>query len=404
MADLSRVRVPGPLAGLASGFAAELTEKGYSPRGAEGQMRLLQHVSRWLASQGLAAGDMTADVVERFVADRRRRYRGLRSARALVPLLGFLRRVGAAPMPAQPAPTGPAEVLLARFAEYLSSRRGLAAATVASYTSQVMSFLRWRVDQHGGDCGSLTAAQVREFICVRAERLRPRSVQVGVNALRALLRWMSAEGLVAVGLADSVGPVATARLAGLPQALTDAEMRDMLAALPASGKARLRNEAILALLWRLGLRAGEVAALRLDDIDWRAGVILVRGKGGQHDRMPLPVDVGELLAAYLTHGRPAGNPYRQVFLALDAPHRPIGPGGVSSVVARAAANAGITRAVHAHRLRHTTACRVLASGGGLIEVGQLLRQVSTSATATYAKVDIAALAVLARPWPGGDAR
>jgi integrase len=156
---------------------------------------------------------------------------------------------------------------------------------------------------------------------------------------------------------------------------------------------------MLALMWRLGLRAGEVASLRLDDIDWRIGVIAVHGKRGRHDHLPLPVDVGKPLAVYLRRGRPAGRTHREVFLALDAPHRPLKASGVSSVAARALARAGIPGPGAAHRLRHTAACAVLATGGGLVEAGQLLRHSSPQATAVYAKSDLAALAVLARAWP-----
>jgi integrase/recombinase XerD len=405
MSDSSRVLVSGPLAGFASGFAFELAELGYSLPSADAQMRLMQHVSNWLAWQGLAVGDLSVEVVERFVAARRCRYRSMRSARALAPLLGFLRRVGVAPPPGPAGPpVGPVEEIIARFARYLSTERGLAAATVASYVSQAGVFLRWRVDRYGYDWGSLSASQVHEFVGVRARGQRPRSVQVGVNALRSLLRWMGTRRLVAPGLAEGLGSVAAHSMAALPRALTEVEVRQLFAGLPAAGPVRLRNEAILALLWRLGLRAGEVAGLLLEDIDWRAGVILVRGKGARYDQVPLPVDVGGLLAAYLEHGRPVGFGYRRVFLALDAPHRPIGSAGVSSVVARAAAEAGIAYPVHAHRLRHTAACRVLAGGGGLVETGQLLRHASVGATAVYAKVDIAALAVLARPWPAVGAR
>jgi site-specific recombinase XerD len=402
MSHSSRVLVSGPLARFASGFALELAEMGYSPPSAEAQMRLMQHVSSWLAAQGLVVGELTAEVVERFVAARRSRYRSMRSARALVPLLGFLRRVGAAPTLGPATPVGPVEEVTARFARHLRNERGLTEATVASYVSQSTAFLRWRLDEYGCDWGSLKALQVHEFICVRAQGQRPRSVQVGVNAVRALLRWMGTRKLVAGGLADGLGPVATRAVApALPKALTDAQVRGIFAGLPAAGPVRLRDGAILALLWRMGLRAGEIAGLLLEDIDWRTGVILVRGKGDRHDRVPLPVDVGGLLAAYLRYGRPVGFEYRRVFLALDAPHHPIGAKGVSDAVARAAARAGFAQPVHAHRLRHTTACRVLAGGGGLVEAGQLLRHGSVGATAVYAKVDTIALAVLARPWPGG---
>lgn len=219
----------------------------------------MKHVSGWLAAQGLAVGDLSVVVVvvvERFVADCRRRYRSMRSMRALVPMLRFLRRVGVVPTPLPSAPAGPVGEVATQFADYLRTRRGLAAATVNSYVSQVVVFLRWRAERYGTDWGSLAAGQVHEFVTVRAQGQRPRSVQVGVNALRSLLRWMGAQQLAAAGLAESLGPVAPGTMAVLPKALNDVQVRQLLAGLPATGVVRLRNEAILAMLWRLGLSCG----------------------------------------------------------------------------------------------------------------------------------------------------
>lgn len=161
---------------------------------------------------------------------------------------------------------------------------------------------------------------------------------------------------------------------------------------------------MLALMHRLGLRAGEVGASRLEDIDWRAGLLTVRGKGARCDQLPLPADVGKLLADYLRHTRPTDSSHRQVFLALDAPHRPLAGCAVSSVAARALTSAGITGPGAAHRLRHTAACATLAAGGGLTETGQLLRHADATATAIYAKCDLPAwrgwLAPGRRRWPG----
>lgn len=402
MSIVSTVRVIGPLAGFTGGFAAELARLGYAPRSAEEQLRLMGHVSNWLLSHGLAVGDLDESVVARYVAARRLRYRKLRSARAVRPLLEFLRSSGAAPVPGPAGATGPVDEVLVLFAEYLRTGRGLAPATVSSYLSQVTVFLKWRADRYGVDWGTLTARQVHEFVVVRARGQQPRSLQFGVNALRALLRWLGARGVVAAGLAGGLGSVAVYTLSGLPKALTDVEAEQLLTGLQVPGPVRLRNEAMLALLRRVGLRAGEVARLRLDDIHWRAGVLDVRGKGGRRDQVPLPVDVGELIVAYLRDGRPVGFGHRNVFLAVDAPHRPIGAAAVSDVVARAAAAAGMQQSVRAHRLRHTTGRRVLAAGGGLVETGQLLRHASVGATSVYAKVDVDALAVLARPWPASD--
>ncbi len=400
MAGQYRVRVCGPLEEFGEGFRGELLGRGYSWASAEAQLGLMKHLSVWLESQGLSAADLTPQAATHFMAERRLVYSHLRGPRALVPLLEFLRELGAAPMPAVVAVVLPADVVAERFAQYLSRQRGLAAATVRSYVSQVRPFLAEHVNDDDR-CGSLTARQVASFVTGRAVRQRPRSVQVGGNALRALLRWMWREQMVPALLVDAVGSVAAPTLTVVPKALSTEQVSHMQMALPADGPVRLRNEALLTLMWRLGLRAGEVAALRLDDVDWRLGVVTIVGKGGGREQLPVPVDVGKLLADYARRGRPVGNAHRQVFLGVDAPHRPLTAAAVSSVAARAFARAGITGPGAAHRLRHTAACGVLAAGGGLMEAGQLLRHARPAATAIYAKSDVAALAALTRPWPGG---
>jgi integrase/recombinase XerD len=388
----------GPLGGFVEGFAAELEGRGYSWPSSEAQLGLMRHLSRWLEARGLTAADLDRDVVDAFVVDRRVLYVGLRSERALRPLLGHLRGLGVAPAAATVVALSPTGVVIERFARHLSGERSLAGSTVRSYVSQVRPFLAaYGPDEEGRV--TVTARQVTAFVTARGVGQRPRSAAVGANAVRALLRWMWREGIVAELLADAVGTFAGPTQTTVPRALTAAEVARLGTGLSADPVARLRDEPMLALMWRLGLRAGEVAALRLDDISWRTGVVVVTGKRDRRDRVPLPVDVGELLVAYLRHGR-AVSTHRQVFLGVDAPHQILGAAAVSSVAARALDRAGITGAGAAHRLRHTVACGVLAGGGGLVEAGQLLRHSSPQATAVYAKADVTALAVLARPWPG----
>ncbi|MGA2455855.1 MAG: tyrosine-type recombinase/integrase [Solirubrobacteraceae bacterium] len=402
MAGRPRASAFGPLDGFAEEFVAELAGQGYAPRSSEQQLRLLRDLSRWLAAEGLAASDLGIEVVDSFVAVRRQRTTKFRSSRALVPLLAYLRARGVAPEAPVAAPAGPVDALLERFARYLAIERGLATATVSSYRSQVRPFLVEHVSEDG-DWMSLSARAVADFITERAHRQRPRSVAVRANALRALLRWMWREGIVPAPLADAVGSVAAHAAWSPRKSLSASEVHALFAALPA-GPVRLRDEPMLALMCRLGLRAGEVASLRIEDIDWRAGMITVRGKSERHEQMPLPVDVGRLLVAYLQRGRPTGGTRREVFLGLDAPHRPLTSAALTTVASRALVRAGISGPGAAHRLRHTAACSVLAAGGGLMEVGQLLRHRSAEATAVYAKSDLRALAVLARPWPLGGAR
>ena len=331
---------------------------------------------------------------------RRASYRGLRSPRALVPLLGYLRSREAVPRAPVVTAIAPVEVLLERFGGYLARERGLAEATVSSYVSQVRSF----VGEHCGRWDALTGRQVTVFVTERSLVQPPRSVTVRANALRALLRWLWRDGLVSSpSLADAVGKIAAPTGTVPPRALSAAEVSSVVAGLP-SGSARARNEAMLALMWRLGLRAGEVAGLRLEDIDWRAAIVLVRGKRARLDHLPLPVDVGKLVAGYLSRERPRGPAHREVFLALDAPHGRLSAAAVSSVAGRALAAGGVGGGGGAHRLRHTAACGVLDAGGGLIEVGQLLRHASLETSAIYARSDHQRLAVLARPWPTGAKR
>ena len=396
--------VSGPLGGFVEGLLDELARQGYAARSFEAQVRLVRHLSEWMTAEGLTSAELTEEVLARFVADRRRVTSNMRSRRALVPLMGYLRDLGVAP-PAQAVlvPVSPGEVLLERFEKYLSVERGLAAETVRSYVSQVRPF----VAAFPGDGGwmSLSARQVAGYVTRRAVGQRPRSVRVGANALRALLRWMWLEQMVSAPLGEAVGPFAAPPGTAPPKALRSDEVAALAAGLPAERPARLRDEAMLALMLRLALRASEVARLRLDDINWSAGVMLVRGKRARHDEMPLPVDVGKALVAYLQRGRPTLAPHREVFLGVDAPHGPLGSAGVSDAMSRVLRRAGIQGPGAAHRLRHTAACGVLARGGGLTEVGQLLRHADRSAATTiYAKSDLGALAVLARPWPTGVGR
>lgn len=399
MRRVSRVLVSGPLAEFAVGFAERLACLGYSPPGAEGQLRLMKHLSVWLAAEGLSADGLAVEVVARFVAGRRARRTSFRSERALVPLLAFLRELGVVPVVPVVAPTDPVDVLLGRFADYLRTQRGLAPATVISYVSQVRPFLAWHGSLRDTRWESLRAVQVERFVVARAAGQRPRSVQVGLTAVRALLRWMCLEAMAPPGLADMIGSVAAWTPTALPKALTPGQVADLLTGLSADVVARCRDEAMLALMWRMGFRAGEVASLCLEDIDWRTGVVVVHGKGDRSEQVPLPVDVGELLVAYLQRARPGGVDHRQVFLAVDAPHHRLGTAAVSSVVVRAAARGGVPAPCAAHQLRHTAACQVLAGGGGLIEAGQLLRHATAAATAVYARCDLAALNMLIRPWP-----
>jgi site-specific recombinase XerD len=244
----------------------------------------------------------------------------------------------------------------------------------------------------------MTAADVSGFMTRQAARLSPRGLERAATSLRSFFGFALAEGLIDRPLASAVPSAARWSGAGLPRSLTPRQVNALLASCDRRTPTGRRDYAILVLLVRLGLRAAEVAALRLDDIDWRAGEIVVRGKGRTEERLPLPADVGAAVAAYLRRGRPR-RAEREVFLRASAPLRGLAPEGVSEVVRAASERAGLG-SFGAHRLRHTAGTQMLQAGASLSEVAQVLRHRRVATTAIYAKVDHRALRALAMPWPG----
>ena len=395
------VRVPRPLASYVEGFRTELERLGYTPLSAAVHVQLMAHLSRWLARKGLEGSALTQATVEEYFAERRAAgYVNLRTSRVLQPLVGYLRRLGVAPPPVAVVPATPVERLLARYRDYLTIERGLAETTGDLNVRTIRPFLVDRAERV--ECGlaleRLTAGEVIAFVLAQY-RQRPQSVKRVVTALRSLLRFLHVEGIISQSLATAVPSMGGWTLTGLPRALEDDQVAALLASCDQRTPTGRRDLAILTLLARLGLRAGEVAALTLDDIDWRRGEITVRGKGNRHDRLPLPVDVGQRIVSYLQDGRPDTGRDRAVFLHVQAPYCALTSTGVTTVVRMAGERAG-GGLVGAHRLRHSAATATLHAGGSLTEIGQVLRHSRLITTAIYAKVDSEALRQLALPWPG----
>jgi integrase/recombinase XerD len=399
MRDPKQVAMTGPLAVYRNGFADELAATGYTPGSAEHQVGLMAHLSRWLESRGLGPADLTPGRAGEFLQARRAEgYTLLLSQRALRPLLGYLRGLGVLPA-RPPAACTAAEALAGDYRRYLVSDRGLADTTVCCYLATARLFLGQLKQPGGLDVGRLTAAQVRSFAVVQCCRRRAAAAGVLVVGLRSLLRFLFLSGRTGQQLAWAVPTPAGFAGGSLPRALEAGAVAALLAGCGRDTAVGRRDFAILTLLARLGLRGGEVAALTLDDIDWHHGEIVVQGKGARRDRMPLPVDVGEALVAYLRGGRPAAAGCRAVFLRVRAPMGALGTRGVADVVRLAARRAGLP-ALGPHRLRHSAATAMLRNGASLAEVGQVLRHARAATTAIYAKADRAALRGLAQPWPG----
>jgi site-specific recombinase XerD len=303
-----------------------------------------------------------------------------------------------------------AEQVVQWYQEYLRSERGLAASSLRSYGRVAGRFLHdvgvGEEEVLGGEVmlrdgvvlAGVTAAAVAAFMRRACEGRGQATAKGTATALRSLLRYLYLHGNIPAPLAPVVASAACWRLSGLPESLDAAQIAALLDGCDRQTAAGRRDLAIVSMLVRLGLRAGEVAALDLADIDWRAGELTVRGKGRRRDRLPVPVDVGQAVAAWLRWGRPRDLAGSAVFVRLRAPYHGLGATGVSAVVRRACRRADVP-VVGAHRLRHATATQLLRHGATLLEIGQVLRHRRAATTAIYAKADVAALAVVARPWP-----
>lgn len=248
----------------------------------------------------------------------------------------------------------------------------------------------------------LNAADVTRFVQERAHQLSPGRAKLLVTALRSFLRYLQHQGSISVDLTRCVPPVAVWSLSTIPKFLPTGTVQRVLDHCSRITSDEKRNYAVLSLLARLGLRACEIVALELDDIDWESGRITIRGKGGRWAQLPLPADVGEAIAIYLRSGRPRCS-CRRVFLRHRAPISGFAHSiTVSTIVRRALISTGVESARKgAHLFRHTLAADMLRHGASLDEIGELLRHQSPNTTALYAKVDLAALRTLALSWPGG---
>ena len=342
MSSIRTVNMSGPLVPFRAGFHEELERQGYTSLGAECQLRVMAHVSRWLASQKHEPGDLTSKRVEEFLRARRREgYTLWLSPKGVAPLLAYLRGVGAVPMPDLAPPT-PVDDFLATYRAYLLKERGIAVTSSVSYLHVARLFLNEHSDLRGVHIEGLTAVNVVEFVSTQCRLRNPAYIVCG---LRSLLRYCHLQELTAGSLVGAVPKVASWRLASLPKTLEPTEVRILFESCDRGTTFGRRDFAILSVLARLGLRAGEVVALELGDIDWRVGDLMVRGKGPRIDRLPLPVDVGEAIADWLQQGRKSCE-CPNVFTRVRAPLSALTSSGVSNVV-----NAACRRARIAGSLR-----------------------------------------------------
>lgn len=378
MKESERVRVSGPLAKYAAGFAAELTKQGYTDLSLRNQLLLVAHFSRWLEAKSIAVPELTRQSVDRYLRVRRRTRTCWRSIRGLTPLLTFLGHAAIID-----AGRSADSDVVARYRASLVER-GLSATVQQSYVDVARGFLRER------NPAKLTPADVTRFV----RQARPCNAGL-LSSLRAVLRFLFLVGETSQQLVFAVPSTPTWKQTSLPKALEPAQVRAVLSSCDRRTVGGRRDHLVVLLMVRLGLRACEVAALSLDDIHWVEGEIEIRGKGTV-GRLPLPTDVGDAIVAYLRRSRPF-TPLRALFLTSRAPIRAISSPSIVAVAGRVLRQAGVSGG--GHRLRHTAATSMLRRGASLTEIAQVLRHRHLGTTAIYAKVDRECLRDLAPRWP-----
>jgi site-specific recombinase XerD len=390
-----------PLMAELQRFTTSLIKQGYRDGTLRKKVKLVTNLGHWLKRNRLTVADLDEPLIETFVKQKKRRI----NFKTLEQFLDHLRRQNVVPARNLPCDRSPLAQILNRYETHLRTERGLVTHTILEYHSFVRKFLLERFRGRPLRLKAMKASDVSDFILRHTPRMSARSAQVMTTAFRSFFRFLFEKGELQAALAASVPMVANWRLATEPKYLTPKEVERVLKACNRHTAVGRRDYAILLLLARLGLRAGEVAGLRLEDIDWRAGEILVRGKGLLHDRMPLPANVGEALVCYLRRDRPPCQT-RRVFVCTRAPRRGFANScGLSMIVRRALARAGLRPPLKgAYLLRHSLATSMLRSGATMGEIGEILRHRGPNTTEIYAKVDFESLRSLAHPWPMGGAQ
>ncbi|MGE5828176.1 MAG: tyrosine-type recombinase/integrase, partial [Micromonosporaceae bacterium] len=318
---------------------------------------------------------------------------------AMKPLLDFLRARGVLVLETA-APRGQLDELMDDYRRWMVADRALADRTIGRYETTARRFLADRAAAVGYGTGAeaVKAGAVTAFLLAEASRgLARGSLQGRVAESRSLLRFLYLKGLIETEVARAVPPLPGWKDTAVPPRLSTGQVQALLDSCNRTTTTGMRDHAMLVLLARLGLRAAEVAGLSLDDMHWRAGELVVRGRGRREDRLPLPAEVGDAVARYVLQARPRVES-RTVFLTVMAPYRPLWSTAVSQIVWRQSVRAGLAP-MRAHRLRHALATGLLDHGVRLPEIAQVLRQRDLATAAVYAKVVHSSLRELALPWP-----
>ena len=399
---LKRLRF-GPLGSHIDSFAQILEVQGYKKSTAKYKITIVADFSRWLDQQGFNFTELDEITLSEFLLFRGRRGSIFKiEPPTLRDLLKHLRKTGVVPDAVRFDDDNHRRIECG-FAKYLAQERGLEQITIDSYLPIARKFLS---DQFGTGpivLNDLHPSDIVRFILRCTETVGSKSAQRIVCSLRSFFRFLYHQGETAIDLSPSALTVANRRLSELPKFLEPEQVECLLQSCNQDTLVGRRDYVILLLMARLGLRAGDVVHMTLDDIDWEVGELIVCGKSDRQERLPLAQDVGQALAKYLCDGRPPCSS-RRVFIRIKAPHKGFSSSvAICNIVRRALRRAKLNPAFKgSHLLRHSLATQMLRAGASLAEIGEILRHQKLDTTQIYAKVDLAALSALARPWPGGE--
>ena len=396
----------GPFAPYMEELAADLLRQSYARHTVRNYLWSIACLGDWLARQELSPGDLTEAVIQRYLSGFRRRPSGglTPASGGLTPLLRFLRRKGVAVDAPSPASLTTVDRWLARFQDHLEQARGLAPSTVRDRLRFVRRFLDAYFAGQEKSWQALSAADVAAFVFREARQRTGLGRKAPGSAVRSFLRFLASCGEIRPGLEAAVPIMRQPTHAALPSKVSADQVTAILEGCRRNTPKGLRDYAILLLLARLGLRAQEVVALELDDIDWETGTLSLRpGKKRLERRLPLPEDVGQAIVSYLKDGRPE-SAHRRVFLRVLAPIVPLGgSNAVTRIVQRALQRIDLHtgRWMGAHIFRHSAASAMVCRGASFKDVADILGHDRLLTTSIYAKLDLPALSQISLPWPGG---
>lgn len=395
----------GSVGRYVDGFAAALAAAGYAARTIRVHIRAAVHFGRWVDDHGIAIAALGDDSLFRF----RRHLRRCRCIKrnegtfggavaGVKRLLVYLRVQQVTNQASSAAPARTFAAISERFAEWMLRHRGVTSGTVHRYKVVLQPFIA----EVGEDPARYDVEGIRRFVIEHLGERGREQARSAVTAIRAFLRFLVAEGRVPSGIEHGVPAVPRWRVSSLPRYVEPPEVERVVNSCDLSKAQGRRDRAILLLLARLGLRAGDIVRMTVTDIDWARGTLRVHGKSRREALLPLPQDVGDAVLGYLEHGRPQSSS-DQIFLTVKAPTRAFASSmAVSNIVRSALERAGIKDPPNhgAHLLRHSAATAMLRAGASFDVIATVLRHQSLETTAYYAKVDVRMLDQVAQPWPG----